>query len=320
MIIFGEILFLENALTGGILLILTGKLCGVSCSRGRLVVGSILCGMYSFTLFQGEIPILLSIMEILLFSMLLIRICFGVQRLVLSVLVFFSVSFLMGGMTMGLANMMSTPAVAANGSFYLEQMTFLHIASGVGATSIAVWLMLELLHDRRMRNKTICDVRIVYKGKNYFVSGFMDTGNQLYDTGSGTPVCLVSGDLWRQLSDSGREIHQICYYDATGREDQLSVLRSAEIRIGTGKRERRYAAVLGIAAHQEEHWRWDGCQILLHGCFEGDYDVDSENTEQNQKAVIWDQRKFRLLHWGKRGPSATVISGGGTNPSGTNEG
>ena len=51
MVIYLEYLFLENFLTGGLLLLLTSKLAGHSPSRIRLILGSVISGIGGFTIF-----------------------------------------------------------------------------------------------------------------------------------------------------------------------------------------------------------------------------------------------------------------------------
>ncbi|MBR4074111.1 MAG: sigma-E processing peptidase SpoIIGA, partial [Firmicutes bacterium] len=54
MVIYGEVLFLENAVVGALILWMTSRLCNEILSMHQMVLGSVLCGLYSFTLFQGE--------------------------------------------------------------------------------------------------------------------------------------------------------------------------------------------------------------------------------------------------------------------------
>ena len=51
MVIYGEYLFVENFIVGGLLLALTGKLTGRIPSWKRLLAGAALCGASSFIIF-----------------------------------------------------------------------------------------------------------------------------------------------------------------------------------------------------------------------------------------------------------------------------
>ena len=51
MTVYGEVLFLENFITGWVILLLTGKLRGNSAGTMRVSVGAVMCGIYAFILF-----------------------------------------------------------------------------------------------------------------------------------------------------------------------------------------------------------------------------------------------------------------------------
>ena len=55
MVVYGEVLFLENAIIGALLLWMTKRICGEEVSKTKLLLGAVLCGLYAFTLFQREI-------------------------------------------------------------------------------------------------------------------------------------------------------------------------------------------------------------------------------------------------------------------------
>jgi len=135
--------------------------------------------------------------------MILIRHCFGRRGYGLKLLVFYGVSFLMGGITMGLFGLMSVPALSANGSMYIEKMTFVHLLSGTVATLLAIRLFLALIREHRYEIQTNRQVIIGYQGNEFCVQGFLDTGNQLREPFSGKPVAVAEERLWQQIEEQG---------------------------------------------------------------------------------------------------------------------
>ena len=51
MVVYAEYLFLENFITGLIILYFSGRICGRKTKKIRLCAGGALCGLFSFTLF-----------------------------------------------------------------------------------------------------------------------------------------------------------------------------------------------------------------------------------------------------------------------------
>ena len=267
MVIYGEVLFLENAIVGALILWVTAVLCSAKISRRNLILGAALCGCYSFTLFQGEIHWLWALLEKLLFSMVLIRLCFEFRRYLCKLLVFYGTSFLFGGVTMGLFGLLSVPAMSANGSLYVEQLSFFHLVSGISAALLILRLFLALLREHRYELRTKRQVTIVHQGKRIRVQGFLDTGNRLMDPETGLPVCLVSHRLWEALQGEEAPLRMITYRGASGYERMLAILEPDGFQIAEKGQLRRCQTVLGLGTDQEEGWNWAGYQILLNGYF-----------------------------------------------------
>ena len=57
MVIYGEYLFLENLISGVLLLLLTGKLLGERIRKGRLLCAALLCGVSGFLLLVPPIGV-----------------------------------------------------------------------------------------------------------------------------------------------------------------------------------------------------------------------------------------------------------------------
>ncbi|MBQ6949490.1 MAG: sigma-E processing peptidase SpoIIGA [Firmicutes bacterium] len=265
MVIYGEVLFLENAAVGALILWMTSRLCNEVLSMHQMVLGSVLCGLYSFTLFQGELHWIWAMLEKLMFSMVLIRLCFHPRQYIKNLLVFYGISFLMGGVTMGIFGLLSVPAVSANGSLYVEQLSWIHLISGVSATVLILRLLVSLIREHRLELRTIRQVTIVHRGKEIHVRGFLDTGNQLLDPESGLPVCLISQELWTALSGEEDPLRMIRYRGATGYEGTLFVLKPDGFQIEEPGRQRSCETVLGVGPDPKETPGWRGCHVLLNG-------------------------------------------------------
>ena len=302
MVIYGEILFLENFLTGGLLLWLTQRLCVCRAGRFRFFMGAALCGLYAFTLFQDNLNAGAALLQKLLFSVVLIRLTFGgANRRVIAgrTGAFYMVSFAMGGITMGLAGLLTAPAAAANGSFYLEQLTFLHIAAGCLATALSVHLLFSFIREKLRCFATAAKVSVAFCGNILNAEGFVDTGNLLRDPESGNPVCLLQEEFGRHLLEQalpesqweavrsvwqeGRstellakqsvpgEFHFIAYQGAGGESGRLLAFRPDYVEVSKEGPSRRYQAVLalprGMQMPAQGGRRY---QVLLHSFLTGE--------------------------------------------------
>lgn len=195
MVIYAEYLFLENLITGGLILTLTGKISGIRMKKIPLSLGSILCGIYSFILFWDNLLPFIAIMSKLLFSILVVLLVFPtkkIRRLGRTILVFYIISLAMGGITIGAAYFASVPAVTQNSAIYLEQFSYVSIAIGCVLTYVCFNSLANFIKSRFHSKKVTADVFIEFENKTIRLRGMVDTGNALTDPLTGKPVFIMS--------------------------------------------------------------------------------------------------------------------------------
>lgn len=195
MVIYAEYLFLENAVTGGMILLLTGKISGIRCKKRLLLLGSILCGIYSFILFWDTLNPLVAFLSKLGFSAAVVYAVFWprkLRRFARITLVFYLVSFAMGGITIGLMYFLGIAGVTQNSSVYLGAVGYLYVLLGCAVTWLIFSFFADFIKDRMRKERTYADVEISIGGKSVTMKGMVDTGNFLTEPISGKPVMIVS--------------------------------------------------------------------------------------------------------------------------------
>jgi stage II sporulation protein GA (sporulation sigma-E factor processing peptidase) len=194
-VIYAEYLFLENAVTGGIILLLTGKISGIRCQKRFLVLGSILCGIYSFILFWDTLNPLLAFISKLGFSAAVVYIVFQpkkLRRFTRITLVFYLVSFAMGGITIGMMYFLGIVGVTQNSAVYLGALGYLYVMLGCALTWLIFSFFADFIKGRMIRERTYADVEIAMEGRSVTMTGMVDTGNFLKDPLTGKPVMIIS--------------------------------------------------------------------------------------------------------------------------------
>jgi stage II sporulation protein GA (sporulation sigma-E factor processing peptidase) len=201
-VIYAEYLFLENALTGGIILLLTGKISGIRCKKGPLVLGSILCGIYSFILFWDTLDPLAAFLSKLGFSAAVVYIVFLPKKLrpfARIMLVFYLVSFAMGGITIGMMYFLGIMGVTRNTAVYLGALGYLYVLLGCVLTWLIFSFFSDFIRGRTIKERTWADVEIAMEGRTAAMRGMVDTGNFLKDPLTGKPVMIISADAAKRL-------------------------------------------------------------------------------------------------------------------------
>lgn len=202
MTVYGEVLFLENFITGIVILVLAGKLCRIKAKKWRIAAGSVMCGAYAFILF---VPLhwMAALASKLLFSLAVVQVVFGAKTLrnvIKTAGVFYVVSFLMGGVTIAMMYLLKIPGMSGNGSFALEGASFMQITAGVTATwFLGRWLS-GLLREMALKQQVIHQVTVQVAGNEWQLKGMIDTGNSLKDPATGWPVAVLSKDQAEKIS------------------------------------------------------------------------------------------------------------------------
>lgn len=238
MTVYGEYLFLENFITGLVILLLTGRLCGRRKSRSGLILGALMCGAYSFTLFVPMIwPAALA--GKLAFSLLVVLAAFGYGGrpcYLKTVGIFYIVSLLMGGVTVCVMYVLRVPGLAAGGSVYLHQVTYLQVAAGVLATWVLGAWLAGFLKEKLQRDKVFTDIKVEIAENAWEMRAFVDTGNFLRDPVSGNPAAVLSASWGRKIEEEmkGRLDARSCVipYHTIGERGVMRGVRPDRIVVG----------------------------------------------------------------------------------------
>lgn len=202
MVIYAEYLFLENAVTGGMILLLTGKISGIRCKKGLLVFGSILCGIYAFILFWDTLNSAVALLSKLVFSAAVVYAVFrpkGPVPFARVTLVFYLVSFAMGGITIGIMYFLGIMGVTQNTAVYLGPMGYVYILLGCILTWVIFSFFAAFVKGRMVRERTWADVEIAMEGRSVAMKGMVDTGNFLKDPLTGKPVMIISSEAAKRF-------------------------------------------------------------------------------------------------------------------------
>lgn len=190
MVIYGEYLFIENFITGGLLIAITGKLTGYAPSCGRLLAGAAVCGAGSFMIFlplKGVVSALARITAALAVS----AAAFGRKDLIKKSALLLVTTFLSGGAVMALLLWQQEPAVTHGGIIYIDAITYFKlICFGTLAFGFTYWFVVLIRRkngDIAVKGKVI----VVIGDMKYDFAGYVDSGNSLHEPVSGNPVVLI---------------------------------------------------------------------------------------------------------------------------------
>ncbi len=196
-VIYVDVLFALNMLLSFFLLAASARLAGERAALWRMVLGSVLGGAASLTVFlpQSSLAVGLLLRAALLLPVVPSVFGFGsVRRFLRLWLTNAAVSCLFAGALIG-AWFLFRPRglVLRNGAIYFE-IGFLPLVLGCGGFYAAVRLFQRFLFKRK-HEQAVCVVRFDYGGKSFTCRGLIDTGNTLRDPFTGQAVQVISESL-----------------------------------------------------------------------------------------------------------------------------
>ena len=196
--VYADLLFLINAGMDGLCFCLAGKLLHRRLSPGRVILGSLLGGLYAvLSLFwdTGQAVALIADLAVCLLICLPVfggKGSGGWRRVLLSTGVYFLLSMVLGGVMTALYHLLNRagiPALLPDGEDGLGAWLFLLLTVAGGAVSLWGGRLF-----RRTATRVPCTVTVTLQGKSTTLEGMVDTGNLLRDPVGGRLVICADGN------------------------------------------------------------------------------------------------------------------------------
>ncbi len=299
MIIYGEILFIENMIIGGVLLYLTSDICGQNRQRifgsGRHVdklrfaAGSIICGLFSLVIFLGAKAPLMMLMEAV-FAVAVCTIVFNCPykrtyfksfpaKVLVTIqwqkaAIFILVTYSMGGIVMGILLVTRQQGIHTAVGIYTGDMKAAALALFICVGYITVKQIIKTVRNKKLFTEYTYEAEIVIGEHIIKASAFLDTGNRLKDPLTGKPVAVASKEFWErsvretiQKTTQQAERFVLVPYEAVGTRGMLKAIRTDHIEVAGRK------TVGCILARSERDIKIGMDPNLRSKCTENGYDL-----------------------------------------------
>lgn len=189
--IYGEYLFAENFLMGILILYLSSKIANLPTSKKRLIVGGMLCGVFSFIIFVQNIGILLGILVKVLFSLLLAYVAFD-RKIFKGTILIYIVSAFMGGMTIIILYIIRIRGMTNNAVLYVGDITYMNVVFGAVVSYIIIMAFSKIITAKQLKERIFTDITIEIEGHTVTHRALIDSGNFLKEPLSGKAVAIIS--------------------------------------------------------------------------------------------------------------------------------
>ncbi|MGG4147358.1 sigma-E processing peptidase SpoIIGA [Paenibacillus algorifonticola] len=206
--VYVDVMFVRELLVDGGLLLTTAWARNIRAKPWRVLAAASVGASYVVLMLFPMLSVLFTLVVKLGISMLMLWIAFGygsIQHFLRTTAAFYAVNFVAAGAIIGIYYLLMQGSgevwrtiAFVDGSMHVElKMSLIYLFA---AFCIGLYIYRTVLTQRRERELVqthLADVSIHIENQEFRCIGLIDTGNQLYDPLSRTPVMVVEAALWQ---------------------------------------------------------------------------------------------------------------------------
>lgn len=231
MIIYADILILENFIVNLFLLTLTMKFVKHKSKLFLLIISSLIGGVYTLVVIIPRLYLFSLIPFELLVAYAMLRIVYGKTSIVNMVKllgIFLFLTFALSGMCF-LFSLKQNLYVLGN-TFKIERYSVKYIMLGIMIIYCVYARLIEYIKERTFVKNYNFEIEFISGDKKYIFNGFLDTGNELREPITNLPCILIEESLISDLKFNNKNTYSIPY-SAIGYGGNLRGIRINNIEV-----------------------------------------------------------------------------------------
>lgn len=232
MVIYVDVLFIINFFITFFLLQLTAKLSKNEDKLWRIILGSLLGGVYSLVILADDLQFFLSIIGKLAAGALIVLVSFklrGFKNYIKEVFIFFFANLMFVGIMIGTWMIFKPKGVVINNStVYFNISAKLLLFSALFAYLLSIIII--RIYNNKIAKKELYQAVISKNNKEYKFFAFADSGNNLKEPFSNYPVIIADKKLFDDI-----ETERLIPYSTIGGEGVLNAFKPDKTVIITGR-------------------------------------------------------------------------------------
>lgn len=194
MTVYLDVVLLENLCMNYIILFATGYLMKIKMKQLKLVLSSLLGGVYAVVAYLEILPIYSSFGMKIILSIIMVYIAFhakGIKSLCKQLIIFYLTSFAFGGCAFALLYFVRPQDILIRNGVYVGTYPLKIALLGGIIGFIIVHIAFKTVKTKLRKKDIIYLVKIKIGEKTLEVKAMLDTGNMLKDPISGMPVIVI---------------------------------------------------------------------------------------------------------------------------------
>ena len=198
MTVYLDVVLIENLCMNYIILFTTGYILKVKRNHIRLIISSILGGVYSILAYIQILPMYSNIIMKFILSVVMVYIAYKAKNIKIfgkQLLLFYLISFVFGGCAFALLYFIKPQDVLIKDGVFIGTYPIkIALLGGIVGFTIMV-ITFKVVKYRLSKNEIFCEIKIYIKEESIKARAMIDTGNMLKDPITGDPVIVVEKDI-----------------------------------------------------------------------------------------------------------------------------
>ena len=201
MIVYIDIILLENLCMNYIILFATAYIMKLKISHIRLVASSGIGAIYSIMLYMQILPIYSNLIMKIVLSIAMVYIAYmprNIKNIVKQLIIFYLISFAFGGCAFALLYFIKPENIIMKNGVYIGTYPIKMILAGgiVGFLIITIaYIAFKIIKNRASKKDIIYPLEIKINEKSISMNALLDTGNMLKDPITLMPVIVVEKEM-----------------------------------------------------------------------------------------------------------------------------
>lgn len=231
MIVYIDVLLLENFIVNSFLLSITANTLRCRVKGTNTCLGALLGSLFIFTILIDSLRYFNNIIIKILMAVIMVFITFRKKNLLFIIkasIIFISYSMVLAGLCVFLE-------FNKNNSYIMGGVIYNFSYKKLMLSIMIIYLLISriifFIKDRREMYSFIYEVDIVLKNANKEVKAFLDTGNELVEPVTNLPVIIVEKDIFKDEDINGYDVFYIPYSVINGNYGKLRAIRPECVKV-----------------------------------------------------------------------------------------
>ncbi|MFR1707785.1 MAG: sigma-E processing peptidase SpoIIGA [Clostridium sp.] len=231
MVVYLDILLLENFLVNLFLLTITMQTIKKKISMGRQILSSVIGTSYVLTLVIPKLQLFASTPFKILVAAMMVLITIS-DKSIIEILkatgIFILYSILLAGMAFYLA-IKDNPSLSPNAMIY--SFSYKNLILAFMIIYILIYKLIVYVKERKILTSYVYNTEICIDNAKTMIKAFLDTGNELREPATNLPVVIVEREFFKNLNLKSHDIYNIPYSVVDGYNGKLIGIRPDSVKI-----------------------------------------------------------------------------------------